>query len=264
MFTLLLKIRSDSLRRGGSKSIFVSSMNISQFSITHVLCPPLSHFFLFLCERALGKDVWKFSTVALCVESLCLLCCSPSLSSWLHIHICMSMGTVKAQILASMAMWLTVFVHDWVCNVCSLMCVWFCASLTALHVLWSLLSFLPLMLLPAVCKLPSWCTIFSCLWSFCHCKCLNKCMRASMSYFTYFLLYLPHVSLHNLTHSHPLSSLEIVSGAGGRGRQWNWVEICQTWWCSPTLLPHRSVWMKVNTLTATHTHKQIGTLQSLP
>lgn len=39
--------------------------------------------------------------------------------------------------------------------------------------------------------------------------------------------------------------LVLVVGVGGRGRQWSWAEICQTWLCSPTLLPLRNVWMKV-------------------
>lgn len=42
-----------------------------------------------------------------------------------------------------------------------------------LHVLWSLLSFLPLMLFPVVSKLPHWCTILS------HALFANKDLRFS-------------------------------------------------------------------------------------
>lgn len=54
-------------------------------------------------------------------------------------------------------------VHDCVC-VC--VCVGggcLHVNLAALHVLWSVLSFLPLMLFPVVSKLPHLCTVLSCL-----------------------------------------------------------------------------------------------------
>lgn len=54
--------------------------------------------------------------------------------------------------------------------------------------------------------------------------------------------------------------LAIVSGVEGRGRQWSWAGICQTWWFSPTLLPHKSVWMKVKGHASLQT--QIGMLNS--
>lgn len=76
-----------------------------------------------------------------------------------------------------------------------------------------------------------------------------------------FLVYLSHMSLRALTPA-PLSSLAIVFchlafvflGGEGRGRRWNWVEICQTSWCSPTPLPLRSAWMKVKRQTNKQSH----------
>lgn len=80
-----------------------------------------------------------------------------------------------------------------------------------------------------------------------------------------------HIFLYDLTDSTSVWSasvfchLGIVSGLVGRGRRWNWAEICQTWWCSLTLLPHRSVWMKVKSQSSDNCmHKQIDKLQSLP
>lgn len=76
-----------------------------------------------------------------------------------------------------------------------------------------------------------------------------------------FSLYMSCISLHDLTVLTAIvfCHLEIVSGLGGRGRRWNWVEICQTWWCSPTLLPHRRAWMKVKSKSSDNsTHKQIA------
>ena len=86
--------------------------------------------------------------------------CSPSLCLRLHIHICLSSGTVT-QIPARMC--LSGYVTDYclaqdcvcmtVCRVCVCNCVRVNVCLAALHALRSPLSFLPLMLFPVVCKL---------------------------------------------------------------------------------------------------------------
>ncbi len=244
--------------------------NIPSLFHTHYLSTSVP-FFLFLCVWALGEKygnsaVFSSPSRSLCIRPLSLFVLPVSVPGCIFIYACpRELSQCRfLQACIWMTMWLTVFAQYCLCiTVCEF---WMCVSLAALHALWSLLSFLPLMFFPAVCKLPHWCTILSCMLRFCHCKCLNKyvCVCVCVCVFTPFLLYLSHISLHDLTHS-PLSSLAIVFchlaivlGVEGRGRRWNWVEICQTWWCSPTLLPHRSVWMKVKYLcsdTFTHTNK---------
>lgn len=95
----------------------------------------------------------------------------------------------------------------------------------------------------AFANVNAWMGIWVCSW-----------LPRHPSYFTCLMhTYMISLTLHAIVFCH----LEIVLGVEGRGRRWNWVEICQTWWCSPTLLPRRSVWMKVKHLVLTaHTHRR--------
>lgn len=56
-------------------------------------------------------------------------------------------------------------------------------------------------------------------------------------YFTGLLGYIFILQIILLCHL----AVVILLGLERKERRWNWAEICQTWWCLPTLLPHRSV-----------------------
>ena len=201
---------------------------------------------------------------SLCTRPLSLFILPVSVSGCVFIYACpRELSHRSLRECVWVAMWLTTVLRKtvcaWPCVVCVCVCVVVCvcvnAYLAALHALRSPLSFLPLMLFPVVCKLLHWCTALCCLRCSGHCKCLNNYSSVGMS-------------------SHSLSSAlswKLTSviwylslGVEGRGRRWSWAEICPTWWCSPTLLHHRSVWMKVkHQRSNTFTHATINNLYTL-
>lgn len=84
------------------------------------------------------------------------------------------------------------------------------------------------------------------LLCYCYCKRLKGrmgvCVRVLSirhSHYKYLSRRVNVLPSHSLSSALPCSGR--VLGLGGRGRRWNWAEICQTWWCLPTPLPLRSV-----------------------
>lgn len=167
----------------------------------------------------------------------------------------MSQGTVTIQIPASMCLSGWLFLRLWVPDsvvVCVCESEWvFCTAYPLVPI--KLFAFDALFLWFPSCL--QW-TIFYPSMLFFY-KYFNGWMNVQV---LTTILFIPSASMISLCHLCPLfkiGHLTIVSGVEERGRRWNWAEICQISWCSPTLLPHRSVLMKVKHQSYdTCTHKQ--------